>query len=194
MRQFASFLIERRDIKMEREQIRNEIIPDLEKAWENPSEVSYWMKKIPMMEEYDEDVHQFIISMRYAIMQKDREYYDSVIDDLIEHYFHNQISYGFLSEDEQLDQVLDGKGYIEYLGNCYFYVGSDSKGTEDEKYIFQNYNDDSCIRVSRQELLSQDRYEIYVEISGEMHNYANQKKYEEFNEEISENDLDDQIL
>lgn len=155
---------------MEREQIRNEILPDLEKAWENPSEASYWMEKIPMIEYYDEDVHQFINSMRFALMHKDREYYDSVTDDLTEHYFHNQVSYGFMSRDEEINHVLNGKGYIEYLGNCYEYIGSEGKGTENERYLFQNYNDDSCIRMSRQELLSEDRYEIYIELSGETDN------------------------
>ena len=34
--------------KMTKEEIKQEIILDLEKAWENPNEASYWLEKLPM--------------------------------------------------------------------------------------------------------------------------------------------------
>lgn len=34
---------------MTREEIKEVIILDLEAAWENPNEMSYWLEKLPMI-------------------------------------------------------------------------------------------------------------------------------------------------
>lgn len=36
-------------------EIKEKITLDLEKTWENPREANYWLEKLPMIEEYDED-------------------------------------------------------------------------------------------------------------------------------------------
>lgn len=80
---------------MTREEIRNEIIYDLEEAWEHHDQVSYWLEKLPMQGDYDEKVHDFIHCLKYAIIHSDREYYDIVINDLVEQYYVNQENYNF---------------------------------------------------------------------------------------------------
>lgn len=81
--------------KLTKKEIRNEIILDLEAAWENPNEKSYWLEKLPMEEDYDESVHDFIQCLKYAIVHKDKKYYSTITDDLIEHYYINQEDYEF---------------------------------------------------------------------------------------------------
>lgn len=78
---------------MTREEIKQEIIYDLEKAWENPNEMSYWLEKLPMQEDYDEAVHDYINSLKFAIMNNDEDYFDACFEDLILHYYINQESY-----------------------------------------------------------------------------------------------------
>ena len=82
---------------MLKKEIKEEIILDLEKAWENPSETSYWLEKLPMIKEYDETVHDFIGLLEYNIRHKDREMFDINIDDLVEHYYINQEEYEFFT-------------------------------------------------------------------------------------------------
>lgn len=81
--------------KMTKEEIKQEIILDLEKAWENPNEASYWLEKLPMWGDYDEMVHDNINSLIFAIHQRDREYYDVIIHDLVANYYVNQENYNF---------------------------------------------------------------------------------------------------
>ena len=81
--------------KLTREEIRNEIILDLEAAWGNPNEKSYWLEKLPMEEDYDEAVHDIIDELKYAIRHNDKEYFERNINDLIEHYYINQEDYEF---------------------------------------------------------------------------------------------------
>ena len=78
---------------MTREEIKEVIILDLEKAWENLSEDNYWLEKLPMIEEYDEEVNNFISLLKHNIRHKDREMFDINIDDLVEHYYLNQEEY-----------------------------------------------------------------------------------------------------
>lgn len=80
---------------MTREEIKEVIILDLEKAWENLSEDNYWLEKLPMIEEYDEEVNNFISLLKHNIRHKDREMFDINIDDLVEHYYLNQEKYEF---------------------------------------------------------------------------------------------------
>lgn len=80
---------------MKREEIKNSIILDLEKAWETPNEASYWLEKLPMIEEYDEAVEDYMSLLKHNIRHKDREMFDINIDDLVEHYYLNQEEYDF---------------------------------------------------------------------------------------------------
>ena len=81
--------------KLTKKEIRNEIILDLEAAWENPNEKSYWLEKLPMEEDYDEAVHDIIDELEYAIRHNDKEYFECNVNDLIEHYYINQEDYEF---------------------------------------------------------------------------------------------------
>lgn len=76
-------------------EIKEEIILDLEAAWENPNEMSYWLEKLPMIEEYDEAVEDYMSLLKHNIRHKDREMFDINIDDLVEHYYLNQEEYEF---------------------------------------------------------------------------------------------------
>ena len=78
---------------MTREDIKQEIILDLQKAWENPVEATYWLEGLPMQGDYDEAVHDCINSLKFAIMNEDKDYFESAIEDLIEHYYFNQELY-----------------------------------------------------------------------------------------------------
>lgn len=76
-------------------EIKEEIILDLEKAWENPREANYWLEKLSMIEEYDEAVQDFVGLLKNDIRHEDREMFDINIDDLVEHYYINQEEYKF---------------------------------------------------------------------------------------------------
>lgn len=78
---------------MTREEIRQEIIYDLEKAWENPNEMSYWLEKLPMQGDYDELVHEYINDLKYMIKHRYKDYFKSIVDDLVYYYYVNQESY-----------------------------------------------------------------------------------------------------
>lgn len=80
---------------MQKKEIKNLIILDLEKAWENPNEANYWLEKLPMVEEYDEAVEDYMSLLKHNIRHKDREMFDINIDDLVEHYYLNQEEYDF---------------------------------------------------------------------------------------------------
>lgn len=80
---------------MTREEIKQEIIYDLSKAWENPNEMSYWLEKLPMQGDYDEAVHDCINSLKFAIMNNDEDYFDVCFEDLVLHYYVNQESYWY---------------------------------------------------------------------------------------------------
>ena len=73
---------------MQKKEIKNLIILDLEKAWENPNEANYWLEKLPMVEDY-------MSLLKHNIRHKDREMFDINIDDLVEHYYLNQEEYDF---------------------------------------------------------------------------------------------------
>lgn len=79
-----------------KEEIKNCIILDLEKAWKYPIEARYWFEKLPMEEsDYDTFVEDMIKKMVYHINHKDRDMFEIDIDDLVEHYYINQNNYEF---------------------------------------------------------------------------------------------------
>ena len=84
---------------MTKELIKKSIEYLLERAWENPNEAKYYLEQLPHDKDsdYDETVHDFIIKLEYQIKKenREREYYDYDVDDLIEHYFVNQEYYEF---------------------------------------------------------------------------------------------------
>lgn len=79
-----------------RKQIRESIILDIDKAWENQNEARYWLEKLPQEEsEYDTFVEDMIKKMVYHINHNDREMFEIDIDDLVEYYHINQENYKF---------------------------------------------------------------------------------------------------
>lgn len=56
---------------------------------------------------------------------------------------------------KEIKCLLDGHALLEYIGNYYEYVGS-----ENGKFIFQNVNDDSHIKLSYEQLLLNDIYRL----------------------------------
>ena len=83
---------------MTREEIRESINYTLEKAWENPSEARYYLEQLPYdtNSDYDNTVHEFFISaLAYEIREANRENFEIVSNDLVEHYFVNQEYYEF---------------------------------------------------------------------------------------------------
>lgn len=89
--------IKRRRNMKTKEEIRESIILDLEKAWENQNEARYWLEKIPVDKEsdYDDFVNEMIHKMVYHINHNDRDMFELDINDLVEHYEINQENYNF---------------------------------------------------------------------------------------------------
>lgn len=82
--------------RLTREQIRENIILDLEKAYSSKNqEISYWLEKLPMIEESDEVVHDYMSMLEHDIRHQDRDSFDFNVDELVEHYFINQEQYDF---------------------------------------------------------------------------------------------------
>lgn len=81
--------------KLTREEIRESIILVLEKAFNNKNEASYWLEKLPMVEDYDEEVHNYISILEQDIRNQDREYFDFNVDELVDFYYINQKDYDF---------------------------------------------------------------------------------------------------
>lgn len=81
--------------KLTREEIRESIILNLEKAFNNKNEASYWLEKLPMVEDYDEEVHNYISILEQDIRNQDREYFDFNIEELVDFYYINQEDYDF---------------------------------------------------------------------------------------------------
>lgn len=79
-----------------KKQIKEIIILDLEKAWEEKENARYWLERLPMEEnDYDTFVEDMIKKMVHHINHGDREMFEFDIDDLIEHYEINQENYEF---------------------------------------------------------------------------------------------------
>lgn len=81
--------------KLTREEIEKSIILDLEKAFDNKNEMTYWLEKLPMIEEYDEEVHDYMSMLEHDIRKQDRESFEFNINELIEFYWINQKDYHF---------------------------------------------------------------------------------------------------
>ena len=58
-------------------------------------------------------------------------------------------------KESQINNILEGKALLVYLGNLYEYIGEE-KG----KYFFQSVNDDGYIKTSRKNLLTMPQYDI----------------------------------
>lgn len=82
--------------KVIRNKIKESIIYDLEKAYSsNGQAISYWLEKLPMIEDYDEEVHNYISILEQDIRNQDREYFDFNIEELVDFYYINQEDYDF---------------------------------------------------------------------------------------------------
>lgn len=74
--------------------IKNEVKPIIEKAWECPlGERKYFLEQLPMTEEYDEEVHHFILHLSIGINTKDKDYVEFYFNKLISHYIINHREY-----------------------------------------------------------------------------------------------------
>ena len=55
--------------------------------------MSYWLEKLPMQEDYDELVHEYINDLKYMIKHRYKDYFESIVDDLVSYYYVNQELY-----------------------------------------------------------------------------------------------------
>ena len=78
---------------MEKDDIKQEIVLYLQKAWDNPKEANYWLEGLPMQEDYDELVHEYINDLKYMIKHRYKDYFESIVDDLVSYYYVNQELY-----------------------------------------------------------------------------------------------------
>lgn len=156
-------------------QAHNETIVDVLNAIEQQPKVGEW---IPVDEglpeeheivdityvnetyEYEDDGDLFYIEMLTDIAYyEDGEWFDEFDELIIE----DVIAWKprpepYRKEDKLMKEVkclLDGHALLEYIGNYYEYVGS-----ENGKFIFQNVNDDSHIKLSYEQLLLNDIYRL----------------------------------
>ncbi len=82
--------------KLTKEEIRDSIIGELNEAYKSKNqEISYWLEKLPMVEEYDEDVHNYMSMLKYDIRKQDRESFDFNVNELVDFYSINQENYEF---------------------------------------------------------------------------------------------------
>lgn len=81
--------------KLTQEQIRNEVIDYIEKAFENKNEATYWLEKLPMCGDYDYEVHDYMTYLRYAIRNQNKADLEYYTNELIEFYYINQENYLF---------------------------------------------------------------------------------------------------
>ncbi len=82
--------------KLTKEEIRDSIIGELNEAYKSKNqEISYWLEKLPMVEEYDEDVHNYMSMLKYDIRKQDRESFDFNVNELVDFYYINQENYEF---------------------------------------------------------------------------------------------------
>lgn len=76
-------------MEMTKQEIREEIEMDLEKAYENKNEARYWLEQLPMEEEYDETVNDFVNKLENEVRHQNREDFDFYVDQLIDYYYNN---------------------------------------------------------------------------------------------------------
>lgn len=82
--------------KLTKEEIRDSIIGELNEAYKSKNqEISYWLEKLPMVEEYDEDVHNYMSMLKYDIRKQDKESFDFNVNELVDFYYINQENYEF---------------------------------------------------------------------------------------------------
>lgn len=80
-------------IKMTREEIKQEIILDLEKAYEEKNEYRYYLEQLPMEGDYDNEVHRYIDNLENEIRHQNKEDFDYCVDQLVDYYYQNQEIY-----------------------------------------------------------------------------------------------------
>lgn len=80
-------------IKMTREEIKQEIILDLEKAYEEKNEYRYYLEQLPMEGDYDNEVHRYIDNLENEIRHQNKEDFDYYVDQLVDYYYQNQEIY-----------------------------------------------------------------------------------------------------
>lgn len=78
---------------MTREEIKQEIILDLEKAYEKKNDNSIIWNKLPMEGDYDNEVHRYIDNLENEIRHQNKEDFDYCVDQLVDYYYQNQEIY-----------------------------------------------------------------------------------------------------
>lgn len=79
--------------RMTREEIKQEIILDLEKAYEEKNEYRYYLEQLPMEGDYDNEVHRYIDNLENEIRHQNKEDFDYCVDQLVDYYYQNQEIY-----------------------------------------------------------------------------------------------------
>ena len=85
--------IKAEEIKMTKEEIKQEIILDLEKAYEEKNECRYYLEQLPMEGDYDNEVHEYINNLENEVRHQNKEDFDYYVDQLVDYYYQNQEIY-----------------------------------------------------------------------------------------------------
>lgn len=82
-----------KEIKMTKGEIKQEIILDLEKAYEEKNECRYYLEQLPMEGDYDNEVHEYINNLENEVRHQNKEDFDYYVDQLVDYYYQNQEIY-----------------------------------------------------------------------------------------------------
>lgn len=75
------------------EKVKHDINYIVRLAKENKANIRYRLEKLPMNDDYDTAVHEYISSIENYIRNNKDDYLEMVIDDLIDYYVVNQEYY-----------------------------------------------------------------------------------------------------
>lgn len=114
-------------IKMTKEEIKQEIILDLEKAYEEKNECRYYLEQLPMEGDYDNEVHEYINNLENEIKHQNKEDFDYYVNQLVDYYYQNQKLYFYerkyevelleLNEDKSVKYANSWSNESEFFDN-----------------------------------------------------------------------------
>lgn len=93
--------------QLSKEEIKNYFIDYIHSALKTPALVTYWLEKLPMIEEYDSTVHEIMTPLAIAIKKQNYEDIQFYVDELTEHYYINQNDYKEFNEEEVQNNTND---------------------------------------------------------------------------------------
>ena len=99
----AKLIDEQESNQLSRGEIKKYIIDYIHCALEEPSSVTYWLEKLPMIEDYDNTVHELMTPLEVSIKKQNYEDIQFYVDELTEHYYANQKDYEEFSEESEND-------------------------------------------------------------------------------------------